>query len=142
MNAQVCVIDGPRGCCQRPNKLTVIRLRWIVSWRIADSGNNRVRKLAGGTIATVAGNGAAKFAGDGGPATTASLRRPQGVAVDSEGNLYVADGKGIGIDWTSANLNGPWFGGSRWVPNSDACHGKGWRALIIAALSRASTPAC
>jgi hypothetical protein len=54
----------------------------------------------------------------------------------------LSDGKGVGIDWTSANLNGPWFGGSRWVPNGDACNGKAWRAVIIAALNRASTPAC
>jgi len=52
------------------------------------------------------------------------------------------DGKGVGIDWTSANLNAPWFGGSRWIPNTEACHGNGWRALIIAALDRASRPAC
>ncbi len=54
----------------------------------------------------------------------------------------LADGKGVGIDWTSANLNGPWFGGSRWVPNTDACNGKACRAVIIAALNRASAPAC
>jgi hypothetical protein len=54
----------------------------------------------------------------------------------------LADGKAVGIDWTSANLNAPWFGGSRWVPNTDACNGNAWRAVIIAALNQASTPAC
>ncbi len=58
---------------------------------IADYGNNRVRKVSGGTITTVAGNGVAGFSGDGGPATSASLNDPQGVAVDSAGNLYIAD---------------------------------------------------
>src|SRR5271157_2356151 len=58
---------------------------------IADSYNNRIRKVSGGTITTVAGNGAYGFSGDGGPATSASLYWPQGVAVDSAGNLYIAD---------------------------------------------------
>jgi hypothetical protein len=54
----------------------------------------------------------------------------------------LADGKGVGIDWTSPNLNAPWFAGSRWIPNTDACNGKAWRAVIIAGLSQASVPAC
>jgi sugar lactone lactonase YvrE len=59
---------------------------------IADSRNNRIRKVdTGGIITTVAGNGAASFSGDGGPATSASLDSPTGVAVDSAGNLFVAD---------------------------------------------------
>lgn len=59
---------------------------------IADEFNNRVRKVtADGIITTVAGNGTAKFAGDGGPATESSLNYPGGVALDSAGNLYIAD---------------------------------------------------
>src|ERR1017187_1681268 len=58
---------------------------------IADSVNNRIRKVSGGTISTVAGNGTSGFAGDGGLATNASLQNPKGVAVDSAGNLYIAD---------------------------------------------------
>jgi len=42
-------------------------------------------------IATVAGNGAAGFGGDNGPATSAHLAYPQDLAVDSAGNLYIAD---------------------------------------------------
>lgn len=53
----------------------------------------------------------------------------------------LADGKGIGVGWTSANLNGPWFGGSRWIPDADTCNGKSWRKLIISALSDASAGA-
>jgi len=59
---------------------------------IADSGNNRIRKVSAGVIATVAGNGAYGFAGDNGPATSAQLAGPSGVAVDSAGNFYIADG--------------------------------------------------
>ena len=59
---------------------------------IADSGNNRVRRIsADGQITTVAGTGDAGFAGDGGPATKALLKQPMGVAVDDGGNLYIAD---------------------------------------------------
>ncbi len=53
-------------------------------------GNGRFRKVAGGMITTVAGNGAFAFSGDGGPATSASFDQPAGVAVDSAGGLYIA----------------------------------------------------
>jgi sugar lactone lactonase YvrE len=43
------------------------------------------------TIATVAGNGASNFAGDSGPAVKASLNKPCAVAVDREGQLFIAD---------------------------------------------------
>jgi trimeric autotransporter adhesin len=60
---------------------------------IADTSDNRIRKLvlATGIITTVAGNGPAGFSGDGGSATAASLNGPYGVAVDTSGNLYIAD---------------------------------------------------
>ena len=59
---------------------------------IADSGNNRVRKVTpGGTISTYAGTGAPGFSGDGNAAISAKLSAPSGVAVDSNSNLYVAD---------------------------------------------------
>jgi sugar lactone lactonase YvrE len=59
---------------------------------IADSRNNRIRKVTpGGLITTVAGNGNPGYSGDNGPATAAELRWPSGVALDSAGNLYIAD---------------------------------------------------
>jgi uncharacterized repeat protein (TIGR01451 family) len=60
---------------------------------IADYANERVRKVsaATGIITTVAGNGARGYKGDGGPATSAELYYPAGVAVDAAGNLYIAD---------------------------------------------------
>lgn len=66
---------------------------------ISDTGNQRVRMVnASGTITTIAGNGAAGFAGDGGTATAAALNmnapvaQESGIAVDTAGNVFVVDG--------------------------------------------------
>ena len=59
---------------------------------IADAFNHRIRKVdASGIIDTIAGTGERGFGGDGGPATSALLAFPQGVATDGAGNLYIAD---------------------------------------------------
>jgi len=59
---------------------------------IADNNNYRIRKVdASGTITTVAGDGTAAFNGDGIIATSAEISNPTGVALDSSGNLYIAD---------------------------------------------------
>jgi sugar lactone lactonase YvrE/pimeloyl-ACP methyl ester carboxylesterase len=99
---------------------------------IADTSNNRIRKVAGGLISTIAGNGTAGFSGDGGPATSAGLKSPSGVTVDTAGNIFIADTSnnrirkvagglistiagngtagfsGDGGPATSAELNNPW----------------------------------
>jgi sugar lactone lactonase YvrE len=60
---------------------------------VADRINNRIRKITpDGMITTVAGTGVPGYAGDGGPATSALLNFPTGVAVDNTGNLYIVDG--------------------------------------------------
>ncbi len=59
---------------------------------IADTGNHRVRAVStSGVITSIAGNGSPGFGGDGGPAASAQLNAPRGLAVDASGNLYVAD---------------------------------------------------
>ena len=59
---------------------------------IADSDNNVVRKVdPDGNISTFAGNGTEGSGGDGGPAASAQLGHPTGLAIDSKGNLYIAN---------------------------------------------------
>ena len=58
---------------------------------IAEYLSHRIRKVTGGMITTIAGNGNAGFSGDGGPATSAELNSPSGVALDVGGNLYIGD---------------------------------------------------
>ncbi len=59
---------------------------------IADSQNHRIRHIASdGIITTVAGTGTSGYSGDGGFADQASLRNPMGVALGSDGSLYIAD---------------------------------------------------
>ena len=58
----------------------------------ADRDNHAVRTVdTAGIIATIAGTGDRGFAGDGGLAVEAEMSRPQGIAVDAAGNLYIAD---------------------------------------------------
>jgi hypothetical protein len=57
---------------------------------IADSGNQRIRKVSGGVIATVAGNGTPGYSGDNGPATEAEMYYPFAVFIDGA-TVYVAD---------------------------------------------------
>lgn len=86
----------------------------------SDSFNNRVRKIdANGVISTIAGNGQDNSSGDGGPATSAGLRQPYGLAFDASGNLYVAEVRGhrirkitpSGIIWTLAGTGSAGFAG-------------------------------
>ncbi|MFC1824061.1 SMP-30/gluconolactonase/LRE family protein [Thermodesulfobacteriota bacterium] len=60
---------------------------------IADNGNHCIRKVDGGTgdITTVAGTGSAGYSGDGAAATSAELNYPNGVWVDDDGNIFIAD---------------------------------------------------
>ena len=71
---------------------------------VSDTGNNRIRVVTSGTIATFAGNGTRGFAGDGGPAGQAELSSPTGeVALDGTA-LYFSD---TGNDRVRAIFNGP-----------------------------------
>jgi parallel beta-helix repeat protein len=59
----------------------------------SDTGNHLVRKIvkATGLITTVAGDGALGYSGDGGPALSAALNSPRGLAFDAAGDMLIAD---------------------------------------------------
>jgi hypothetical protein len=84
--------DGGPACLAELNYPTGLALDSAGNLYIADSKNNRVRKVDGsGTITTFAGDGNPGRSGDGGPAASAELYSPFGLASDSAGNLYIAD---------------------------------------------------
>lgn len=59
---------------------------------IADTDNHKIRRInAAGTISTIAGTGDSGYSGDDGPATTARLNHPEGIAYDIVGDLFIAD---------------------------------------------------
>jgi len=84
--------DGGRATEAELNVPSALAIGPGSSLIVADARNNRVRMIApNGTIVTVAGNGTEGFGGDGGPATDAELDFPSGLAVDTGGNIYIAD---------------------------------------------------
>lgn len=74
---------------------------------IADSINNRVRRIDALTnqITTIAGSGISGFSGDGGPALAARLNNPIDVAVDLEGNIFIADNGNLRVRRVDAKTN-------------------------------------
>lgn len=83
--------DGGPPTSARLNAPVAIALDSSHNLYIADQANNRIRKVAGGKISTVAGIGTSGYLGDGAAATSASLSLPFGVRLDSSGNIYISD---------------------------------------------------
>ena len=82
---------GPATTAQISNIQGIAVDRWGNLY-LSDTDNHRVRKIStSGVITTLAGTGVAGFSGDGGPAATAQLNLPYGLAADLAGYLYVAD---------------------------------------------------
>lgn len=78
---------------------------------VSDSLANRVRRIRGGTITTVAGTGKTGLHGDGGPGTAATLHWPGALELDAEGNLYIVDTfnhaiRRLAVDGTITTLAG------------------------------------
>jgi serine/threonine-protein kinase len=87
---------------------------------VTDSGNNRVRKIdRSGVISTIAGTGARGSSGDTGPATSAKLASPTGIAMDALNDVFIADTgnnkvrvvNAGGTITTFAGTGSPGFGG-------------------------------
>ncbi len=83
--------DGGPATAAALNRPEALALDGSGNLYIADTGNQRIRKVSAGIITTIAGTTAEGFSGDGGPATAASLEDPYDVALDSSGNFYIAD---------------------------------------------------
>ena len=80
----------------------------------AENGDSRIRKIDAKSldISTVAGNGTPGFTGDGRTATKAQMNSPTGVAVDSAGNLYIADSLNCRIRKVASGGNISTFAGN------------------------------
>jgi sugar lactone lactonase YvrE len=84
--------DGGKAVGAQLNRPVGLAVDGAGNLYVADSGNQRIRKIDGnGMISTVAGNGVAGFGGDGAAAIEAMLNHPKGLAVDGDENLYIAD---------------------------------------------------
>ena len=85
--------DGALASAAALNTPTAVAIDVAGNLYVADSGNNRVRKInvASGNITTFAGSGEASASGDGGPATAAGLYGPYGISINSRGEVLVAD---------------------------------------------------
>lgn len=84
--------DGGNAARGRLNTPVAVATNAVGELLIADSGNNRIRKVnLSGDIFTTVGSGASGFSGDGGPAVAARLARPSGVAVTFDGSLLISD---------------------------------------------------
>jgi hypothetical protein len=114
--------DGGPATSAALNRPTGVALDEAGNLFIADQNNQRIRRVDAvtGIITTVAGNGSRGFSGDGGPATSAILNDPHAVALDADGNLFIADSSNhrirrvdatTGIITTVAGNGSPGFSG-------------------------------
>jgi sugar lactone lactonase YvrE len=87
--------DGGPATAARLNRPRFLIIAPDGSLLIADTANYRVRRVdPDGIITTIAGTGERGYSGDGGPATSARLDDPRGLALDRAGNLYVSNAEG------------------------------------------------
>jgi uncharacterized protein (TIGR03437 family) len=101
---------------------------------VADAAGHRVRKIsAAGIITTVAGTGVRGLAGDGGPATSAQINSPYGLALDSRGNLYIADLGNARVRRVAANGTITTIAGGGSIPAGGVNEGSIATALALAA---------
>jgi cysteine-rich repeat protein len=83
--------DGGPASAARFIEPSGLELDGLGALYVSDAGAHRVRKIAGGVITTIAGTGTSGGSGDGGPAISAQLSGPRGLAVAADGTLYVSD---------------------------------------------------
>ena len=87
---------------------------------VADFYNQAIRLISQGTVTTVAGNGTYGTGGDNLAATSVPLAGPTGIALDSAGNLYIAEGYNNKIRKVSGGIIGGFAGSTRPLHSGDA----------------------
>ncbi len=84
--------DGGQGTAAEISQPSDVKIDAAGNLYIVDNGNMRIRKVnTAGIISTLAGTVYAGYTGDGGPATSAELNGPIGIAFDAAGNMYIGD---------------------------------------------------
>lgn len=83
--------DGGSATVAQINQPNFLAVRSTGDFVLSDRDNHRIRAVVSGVIDTVAGDGTQSFSGDGGPATSASMNTPEGIAVDGAGNIFFVD---------------------------------------------------
>jgi sugar lactone lactonase YvrE len=114
--------DGGAATAARLNKPNSVAIGPSNVLYIADTDNQRVRRVLGGTITTYAGNGTASFCGDGGLAKNACLHLPWHIATDASGNLYIADFSNFRVrkvDTASSPHISTFAGNGEWASSGD-----------------------
>jgi sugar lactone lactonase YvrE len=108
--------DGGLATAAALNQPVALALDATGALLVCDQGNERVRRISAGQIATIAGNGVQGFAGDGGAATSAELNEPSGVAARPDGRVFIADTNNqrvrvVGINGTISTFAGTGIAG-------------------------------
>ncbi|MBI5083712.1 MAG: SMP-30/gluconolactonase/LRE family protein [Acidobacteria bacterium] len=126
--AGAMVGDGTRLFLSSPNHHAV----WVI--QAAEEGGWQVRPYAG--------TGEAGFSGDGGKALEAKLKGPSGLALDVDGNLYVADSRNHRVrkvDVNTREITTVWTGDDNSMPTGLAFNGEGKLYVADAGLHRVAT---
>lgn len=114
--------DGQDGLMASLNRPEALFVDWAGNLLIADSEQGRLRMLSrSGTMATVAGGGNAPWPdyGDGGPASQSRLNYPRGVAMDTQGNIFVSESGNARVRRIDVFGNISTYAGSTWGYSGD-----------------------
>ncbi|RXH54790.1 choice-of-anchor D domain-containing protein [Granulicella sibirica] len=90
-SCQLSVVFTPHGVGLKTAGIAIFGDETEQAINVSGTGTGGILQVNPGSLKTIAGNGIAGDAGDGGPATAAELNQPNGIAFDSKGNLYIAD---------------------------------------------------